>query len=415
MKPTIAEVIGGYRCVFEAEEIVINVSRVHVHTDGKVTGEILLSTTKKGYAGGLYPPSSFNFSASRTRKELSNVLQEKYPEWNWSQLIDQLSYALIEMARIGEPVQELKTDSPVKPPQWLLRPLLFKGLPTIIFGEKAVAKSTLSMLLYLCLEMPNVRQFLDLGLETTNNPVKVLYCDWEVEADVAQWNARRLQVGMELTHLPVFYRRCHLPLADDIAQIQGHMNKLGAEALIIDSLGPAVGGDLKDAEQALHFTTALRQLKATPLIIGQTSKNQDGKKSVYGSTFFEYYARNIFELRKVQDEDADTIDIALFNTYCNLGKRQPPLGFQFAFSDDSITVGKRDARTVPEFVDRMGCDIRILQLLKSGDRAPMEIAKEINESIHTTVGTLSRLVNKGLVTKVNGQYGLPLPSMLDEE
>ena len=173
---------------------------------------------------------------------------------------------------------------------------------------------------------------------------------------------------MGLPPFPISYLRCNSPLADNIEQIQKRMAKAGAEVLIIDSLAPAVGGDItKSTELPLRFNAALRQLKCSSLIIGQTSKDKDGKhKSVFGSAFFEYYARNIFELRKVQEEGEDIIDIALFNTFCNLGRRQPPMGFRVNFDKAEAGIEiERTAITAPELIERMGTQARILNFLRA--------------------------------------------------
>ena len=67
-------------------------------------------------------------------------------------------------------------------------------------------------------------------------------------------------------------------------------------------------------EPALRVFAALRYLSRTSLIIAQTSKNDEGKKSMFGSTYFQYYSRNIFELKKSVDVcDKDETKVAFFH------------------------------------------------------------------------------------------------------
>lgn len=403
-KPHITEKIGGYEFNWADEQLNISVSRLRTHSsDGRVTGELFITSSLVGNKP-IYPQTSFNFNSDRTRSSLIKALTETYPKWQWAEIINQLCLGIVERARQGEPVRELWTHEDVSSPKFLLEPIIYKGLPTITFGEKAVCKSILTIAIYACLILPWHDN--PLGWVVSDKSVKVLLLDYEADYEITQYNAKRLQEGMNLPPFPISYRRSALPLADDIEQIQKYMSNIGAEVLIVDSLGPAVGGDLKDPGQALRFTSALRQLKCASLIIGQTSKERESKhKSVYGSTFFEYYARNIFELRKVQEEGEDELDIALFNTYCNLGKKVRPMGFHISFDDVNIKIERKEI-TAAELIERLGTQARILDLLKLGAMTAKEIIDTLEVRRNTVDVSLKRLRDKEKITKVGDKWGL---------
>ncbi len=404
-KPEIKESIGGYEFTWIQEKLNIKISRVRVHTsDGRVTGELLITSPAEGNKP-IYPQTQLNFNSEQTRTRLSKTLESQDSRWNWQEIINQLSLAVIDRARQGEPVRELWTSDEIQAPEFLLEPVLYKGLPTIIFGEKAVCKSTFSLAIYASLILPWRDN--PLGLTAPGRPVKALVADYEVDYDVAQWNAKRLQEGMGLPAFPLYYRRCALPLADDVEQLHRHIAAIGAEVIIVDSLGPAVGGDLKDPGQALRFTTAIRQLKCSALIIGQTSKDKESKsKSVFGSTFFEYYARNIWEIRKVQDEGEDALDIAMYNTYHNLGKKFKAMGFHLSFNGTGTHI-KKGAITAPDLIERMGAQAQIQAVLAHGSMFPKEIAEECDLKEDAVRQALKRMKARNLVVKLgDGSYGL---------
>ena len=408
-KPTVEERIQGQRYKFTWPEhgIAINVGNTRIHQrDNRVTGEITVETIDgEGKSILIYPPTQLNFGAARSRKELANSLSAKLKTVPWGEIIDQLAYDIQDEMRKGEPVRELWTHEKIPAPQFLLEPILYKGLPTIIFGEKAVCKSTLALVVYTCLILPWVDN--PFGWVAPSQPVITLLADYEVDYNIAQYNAKRIQVGMGLPSFPIYYRRCSLPLADDLEQLQRHIADIKAEVIIVDSLGPAVGGEMKDSGIALRFNMALRQLQCASLIIGQTSKDRESKqKSTFGSAYFEYYARNIFELRKVQEEGEDELDIALFQTYCNLGRKLPAQGYRLHFNQSQTTM-ERIPITAPELIKRIGTQAEILSLLKSGAMT----TKDIMDNLEITRGNadmaLKRLRDKKQIIKVEDKWGLP--------
>ncbi len=407
--PVISPRPDGFLYEWKEEKLKIAASRIRVHSsDGKVTGLLLISSPLYGDKP-IFPSTTFNFSSERARTTLINTLTklDMDARWQWQDIIFQLCVSIEELIKRGEPVQELWTFDEFVPPEWLLKPLLYKGLPSLVFGEKAVCKSILSLLVYATLTLPWHDNPLGwkIGQEKS---CKVLLADWEVSAEIARYNLKRIQDGMGFTPIPLYYRRCRLPLMDDIEQIKGHLESINADAIIIDSVGPAVGADLNNSEPALKFVTALNQLNCASFLIAQTSKDRKVKvKSAYGNVMYEYFSRNIFELKKTHEDTEDEFDIALFNTYCNLGKRSRPMGYHLSFTDRTIKIEQAEI-TAPDLVERLGTWSRIYDLLKkTGRMTAKELSEELGVSLDTVSKTLRRYHQKGQVAKLpDSSWGL---------
>lgn len=395
--------LTGYSFIWQEELITAQVSRVRSHSDGRLTGDLqwVLGRTKKRT-----PSSQFNFTSATTRKQLVTQFNEKYPEWQWLGILDELCIRLQEVARLGEPVQELFTSDDIRPPEFLLDPLLLKGLPTIIFGEKGVTKSYLSLVFYLCLTLPWSDN--PLGLTVPTRSVKTVILDWELPGSVAQWNLKKLVEGMDLGALPLYHRRCSAPLADDIEQVQRYIEELNCEVVIIDSLGRAAGGELsRDTENATRFFNALDKLNVSSLILAQTSKDtQSKRKSVYGSVYFTYYARMIFELCKVESIGEDEASVALFHRYSNLSKIHPPMGFNFRFNGNYVKIGSQPV-SYNEFVEKVSRQLQILELLRDGALETKEIMERLEMSRSSADVTLKKLKDKQKIVKlIDNRWGL---------
>jgi len=403
LKPEINEQINGYEFYWPTQHILIKVSRITVHKDGRVTGELVV--VDKSNAKILMPATQLNFSAERTRTGLIKSLTEKFSKYSWAAIIDQVAYHVQDLARQGEPARELWTHEDVKEPEYLLEPILFKGLPTVIYGEKGVSKSTLSLAFYICLALPWYDN--PLGLVAPDRSVKTLILDWETEADIVQYYAKRFQVGMNLPPFPVMYRRCNLPLVDDLEQIEKHIADTQAEVVIIDSLGAAAGGDLKSPEVALKFFAGLRRLKTSPLLIAQTSKDEETrKKRIFGSVYFEYYSRSIFELCKSESINDNEVDIALFHRSSNLTSLQKPMGFLINFNGAGLSIERKPV-DMQEFRARLSNSSRVLEVLKSGKLSVPEIATNANISRDAAQVALTRLKKKDKVIDLErGLWGL---------
>ncbi len=262
---------------WEDTALSVKVARLDVHSDGRVTGELQITNNSKGSPLILLPSSQINFSAERTRSQFAKQLKEKFPanKINWIELFDYLGHKVQELARTGEPVQEIFAEDDVQPPEFLLKPFIYKGVSNIIYGEKGVKKSTLAYFLGACMNLSWADNPLD--LEVPERGITSLVLDWETDEYLFKWYISQMKRGMlPDSTFSLQYRKCRLPLTEELESIEKMIADTGAELLIIDSLAAAAGGEsaeLKGSQSALSFNAALRKLGKTSLIIAQTSKD----------------------------------------------------------------------------------------------------------------------------------------------
>ena len=289
---------------------------------------------------------------------------------------------------------------------YLLEPILLKNYPTIIYGDPSTAKSTTALILTQIMKYPTDNYAI--GVIPPERPVNCLYLDYETDSDTIRWLLTKLQRGMSLPEAAVNYRHCAIPLAHDVDQVQRHIHDTGAEIIVIDSLGLACGGDLKDAESALTFFSALRQLKIGSLILAHTAKNPETKKrTVFGSVFFEAQARSIWEIWKRQDMGEDQMDIALFHRKPPpFQKLHSPLGMHLEFGIDTITVSPAQPRTIGEFLAGLSTQTQIQEVLKHGPMSVREITDTLNITRNAADSAIKRLKQKGKLVKVADKWGL---------
>lgn len=414
VKPEIEEQIDGYLIKWSAPyNLAARVSRLRIPSDGQVRGELEIKHSKNGKQFSLLVPTQFNFSSEPTRVRYAKELSGKVDtEIEWKEIFDFLCQEIPERVRAGDDVVEVFPDPKSPPPEELLQGLIYKGVQNIIFGEKGVLKSTLAYFLGMCITLPWRDNPLDLSVPKES--IKTLVLDWETDRSSFLYYMSRLQKGTNIPMCSLYYRRCTLPLIDDIEAIQKYIEKTKAGLLVIDSLGAAAGGErgeLRGSESALLFNASLRKLKLTSLIIGQTSKGDvtGKKKTIFGSTYFTYYARNIFELCAGHDDYGDKQHLALFHRECNLGKRMPPIGLRVEFNDTDGGINiAREAVSIAEFSQKVSTSLRILEALKGGAMSSKELVDCLEVSRNTVDQALRRLrIDHKITDTGEKKWGLP--------
>lgn len=413
MNPKITEQINGYLVEWPAPYYLFaRISRIRTPSDGQVRGELEIKHMNGKNESILLVPTQFNFSSEQTRVRFAKQLKEKLNlNIEWKEIFDFLSQKVQALVRAGDVLVEVYPAAETPPPEQMIENLIYKRVQNIIYGEKGVSKSTLAYLLGMCVTLPWTDN--PFGLAVPEKSVKTLVLDWETDEGIFRYYLSRLQRGMSIPYCSLFYRRCTSPLMDDIEAIQKHIEDTGAELLIVDSLGAAAGGErgeLKGSESALLFNSALRKLKRTSLIIAQTRKGDDErKKTIYGSTYFTYYARNIFELCASQETYEDIQHLGLFHRECNLGKKMQPMGLQLEFAADGGIRVEREILSIADFAQKVSTSKRILELLKDGKMEPKDMKDALDVSYPTLMMALKRLSINHKVQKIGKAYGLPEP------
>ena len=411
--PKISESPGVISFDFEEEKLCIKVKRVRAHADGRVVGELIITTSQDETHPHL-KQCLFNFAVDRSRKELANSMSAVYPlpAPGWPSTIEALCVKVLEIVRRGEPVEELNPDEKMESPRFIIEPLILEGETNLIYGEGGSGKSTLALL---CCQIAETNWWdnpLDLKL-ATGPGIRTLYLDWETHNKILLWNHIKLLRGTGQAFFKLRYRHCAAPLAEDIEQIQELIDALKIQMIVIDSAGMAAGGDLNKSETATSFFKALRSLKITSLLISHTSKDLiTRKKTPFGSVYWFNESRNIFELNHVVSEDGNRISLGLFHRKANNSRLYRPIGFEFTYLEDMIVLDSQDIKTVAGLLEHLTISTRIIELLKKGSMTAADISQELDIKLGSVKVTLSQMKGRGKVINLdNKEWGLtsPLP------
>lgn len=404
-KPTLKAVAGCYRLTWADEQVAIEFTRLHQHSDGRVSAEIRVLDTS-----GIGPPhlrqSQINLLSDITKKHLAEELQKRH-EAPWGDIIEQACVMVLTAFRQGEPVEELDNGAEPPPLRWLLEPFLLERQPTLIFADGGTGKSFLAQLLALCL----LTDWEDnpLGAIPPKDVPHVLYLDWETDRDTTLRRWAMLGRGCNRPRATLDYRRCLAPLSDEVEIIQRLIVDRGIGLVVVDSLAGAAGGDLNENATARLFYQALRPLPVTPLLIAHTSKDPLArKKTPFGSTFFWNMARLVFELRHVQEAGADQVELGLFARKGNDVRRLLPVGYRLIF-DGGYTVRAEPQKIhdVAEFAGELPLPQRIKDFLVQGTATGQEIAGALDIKLERVQETLSRLAAKREVLRLTqGKWGV---------
>lgn len=377
--PELKDILSGYELAWSDIKLRITVTKLKQHRDNRITGWLMIFSTKEAKERLLHQ-AELNFASTQTQKSLANSLRDRFEGYEWDDIVEALRYFILERVRQGEPViQSSSDDEDIEPPTYLIHPIIPENQPTVIFGEPGAGKSRMAQILYIVLTLPWYNN--PLGLVAPPRPIRPLILDYESDEDTVKWRMKCLQLGLDLPPIPINYRRCIIPIADDIEAIQEAMAKVDAEALIIDSIAAAVGGDLLDIPSATRFFTAIRQIKTTALCIGQTQKDpKTKKKTIYGAGIFEYYSRSIWECRKSQSQGENEMHIALHHRKANEDMLHRTFAYHLYFNESKTTVSLERAQDVPEFAQDLPIKPRMLEELGHGPLTAKELAENLDVS-----------------------------------
>lgn len=392
--PDIKKSLTGYSLSWK-EGLTINVSNLK-HKSDALKGEIVIKTTLQGYSPHLHQ-TVFNFTSTRAKAELEKELHKVCADIPWEVAIEQMRVKILQAFREQSQVEVI--DGSGQPPEfkYTIEPIALHGLPAIIFGSGGTGKSTFALYLAALIQSGQSTK----NLKVTE-PHKILYLDWETNRHIIAYQYSKIckSIGKAL---PLHYLKCSLAFVDCINVIKKHIDTVGADVLIIDSLGLACGGNLMDPDNANQFFLALSQLETTTIILHHTSKSDNDNKTPFGTVYFWNNARNIFEIRKMQEQGADDMVIGVFHRKANYDKLVAPMALRIHHNETAISVEEVDVQDY--FPDELSVADRIYNLLiTTGKLSAKEIAGALNLRQDTVRMTLNRMRSKGQTQKLGESW-----------
>ncbi len=403
-EPTVTESIGKLVFLWPLMELKVVTDRItdtgtaelwfYHHND---TGDSLLHTTKA------------NLLSTSTMGQISKRMSQHSDDIPWQQVLTYISAHTMESQRRGEQGVIIEPDlAHITHPGYFIEPIILKGLPSVIYGDKGVNKTSMALSL--------------LGIvanEDTDSPTELVaikktnvgMLDWQSNKEIIDYTLGRLIKGQTIKPFKLPYLRCKQRLTDDIDHIANFITEYQLNLVLIDSLGQAAGSDKFDSAgkgAALQFFECLRQLNITSLIIAENAKNEgEGKKTIFGSAYYTYYARNVFELKgKVDEINEDRSHLALFHQEANYSKKYPPMGFCIDYTDTTISIS-REAVSVSQFLEKASQTKAMLEFLKDGAKAVKTISSELDLPDNRVRVMLTRAKRRKLVVDLgSGMWGL---------
>jgi hypothetical protein len=210
--------------------------------------------------------------------------------------------------------------------------------------------------------------------------VRTLYLDYEMDEGE---HRNRLEALFGATMPGVRYLRASRPLIHDVDRVSREIHAHSIDYPIIDSIGPASSGSLKDEDTALAYNRALRGLGKGSLSLAHLPKPKEGfnddTASIFGSVFFFNMARSVWHLRQATEAATDTsITVGFYHRKNNLGRKSQPLGYELHFDGAYPRVRRVDLAAVDGLAEKLPLQQRMKHLLKRGPKTIDDLAIELD-------------------------------------
>ena len=327
--PVIFKVLadGHYRLADPEHGIEFDADRLR-RDRGDLIGELAVScglTGARVVDDGMLSVGTFNFSSPRARQEHAKRLAERARangKIDFHGKLEELCQRVITAERTGAPAIVLRElPRPAADVDHDVDGFRFpQHHGTILFGDGGACKSLLALYL--------AGRLAERGL-------RVALFDWELDA--AQ-HRLRLESLFGVAMPDVRYVRCDRPLIYEVDRLQRITQREQLDFILYDSAGYACSGKPEDAEQALGFFRAQRQIGGGSLNIAHINKSENNEHKPFGSSFWHNSARSTWFVKlAATSPDGQVSTLGLFHRKSNLSARQPAIGFAVTFESAQYT------------------------------------------------------------------------------
>jgi hypothetical protein len=372
-KPHVTEGIGFIEYAFVEEGIRVVAEQF---SDDGVTELSFYSVN--GSEELLLYMSKVNLLSVQTMNALTLRMEKHCPDPPWADMLTFIQGKTMQIARRGSPAVPVGKRPPSMRLEYQLEPILEKNQPTTIYGPGGHAKSLLAAYIA-CLVQFNI-----IGMANSNSCWRpatgnVLYLDWESSQEDFNRRIWAIKQGLGIsTENTLLYRFCSQPLVNDIREIQRMVYGNNIDFIIADSQMAAAGYGSDPSQVSSQYYNALRSLERTNLTIDHVSKaewskiNGSNSQGPYGSVVKFNRSRSQFEIKKSQDTDDNSLEIAMVHRKHNEGKLLKPIGIRISFHYklkdelDKVTFSPCDIVDNPELSNSASARDRIVQVLRHG-------------------------------------------------
>ena len=261
---------GIYTLRWEDYGLTIVVDRLRENTQHEIHSEWVVKTASHGHL----TRSRVSLLGPRSKGDLVKELGSSAAglTLDWRNIVEEAAGKVLEEFRRGEPVVVMGEVEVSESLEWRVWPFMLEREATLLFGYSGLGKSMFAKILATYVQ----EGYMSNGIEV--EPGNVLYLDYETSPKTAARRFRLIHAGLGIASgSGVRYRHCFQPLASEISEIQKEVHASNIEMVIVDSAGPACGGEPESAGVALGYWNALRSLKVSSLTIAHRAKNsRDG-------------------------------------------------------------------------------------------------------------------------------------------
>ncbi|MDO8588388.1 MAG: AAA family ATPase [Armatimonadota bacterium] len=377
----------GDRFSYEWEEqgVSIIVGNLREKHDG-LHAEVSIANTLPGQAGHV-SWGTINLSSTTARDKLANTLGKRIPAVPWDKFLETVCVKTAIFYRAGEPLINLAEVKPPETTKYLIHRLLPRNSITIIYGDGGSCKSMFALYAGCCLN-----QGIDMRNGwTVNERAEVLYLDWET-----CWEDQRERLGAIATGLnqtdplpSIHYRRMTRRIAEEAPRLRVEVSDRKIGLVVVDSLGPAIGGNLRDEAEVIPAMNALNSLGTTVLAIAHITKadvrgeHGNGKATPLGSVFFANLARNTWEIRRSDMSTDISTYLGFYHRKSNRGALwREPAGIEVCFlgseaRTDCIDFHEYDLAEDPDLAPHAAMGFRIQAALRHGAKTTTTLSEEL--------------------------------------
>jgi hypothetical protein len=288
---------------------------------------------------------------------------------------------------------------------YLIESVAVKNYTIVAYGAGGVAKSFAVLAAGIAIASPTVEKWL--GLQVLDHGY-VLYLDFELDADEQHRRVRDLcaGLGVPIPKKLAYFSALGMSTDQAFKKARAFVKKYGAKAVIIDSMGLAMTGDMDRARDVIAFhrqyTDQLRALGTTPFVVDHEGKLQAGEnrkeKGPTGSAFKSWTTRSVLQfILEEYDEANASLDIRVRQHKTNF-KPTKPFGVRFTFAEKKVSVEAIDLPDT-ELVDEAYVPVkeRIVAALKPGEATIRDLAELTGAEVGSIRNKISELKGEAVV------------------